>query len=546
MLISTPRSLDECYYFMVARNLAEGRGFTTDIEWNFLAGPGGIPPGPSNRFWMPLSSMILAPFFHLLGPGYRVAQIPMVFIGALVPMAGYLLGCMAFRDRPRRLAAWALTLFSPWFFLYWGSVDNFGLYSLVASGALMAFRQAAVGGAAWAVPAGLLSGLSHLSRADGALVAIAGGLWFLAEARGRKPSGRFAVMFLAGLCYLLVMGPWFARNMSVFGSPMAPESRKTILMTSYNQLFHYQDLPTAEKFFSRGPGTILVEKASVTRDSALFLMAGPLSFVLVPLFMAGLLAVRRRHPEVPHLVYGILMFSVLALVFTYPSLKGTQWHSSAALVPLLSVVSVRGASVFILMVGRIGRRKWRHPGRTEAGTHSCGADGSGSALAGGCAADKGPAVLGFSGRVRKVLVGTVVATTAVCVVYTAAFTGLWREDFDRYRPAFAWVSGKTGIVMTPLPGFANYCEGLRAVVMPMDGRSAVLDACRSRAIDFIVAPGKKLLPLSLGEPVRKFGDIWVVRLGGAPGDTPGGAEGSAAVPTRPAGPGGAKEPGGTE
>lgn len=493
LFISTPRSLDECYYFMVARNLFEGKGFTTDIEWNFLAGSGGVPPCASNRFWMPLSSMILAPFFHFLGPGYRVAQIPMVIIGSLVPMTAYLLGCMVFRDRTRRLSVWALTLVSPWFFIYWGSVDNFGLYALVASSAFLAFRLAAVAGDAWAVPAGILSGLSHLSRADGALVAVAGGFWYLVSARGRRPGRRIAVMALAGVCYFLVMGPWFARNLEVFGSPMSPESCKTVFMTSYNQLFHYNEVPSAGKFFSRGVGKIIGEKAVMIRDSLLYIMTGPLAVFLVPLFLAGLAAVRWNHPEVPHLFYGFLMFGVLVLVFTYPSQKGTLWHSSAALLPLLHVVSVRGATVFVLLAGRL---KSRTTGKF-----------SGSS--------------GPSSKVGNLLGVTVAMSAILCVVYTATYIHFWRVDYDAYRPAFAWVAGANAsthpgarprIVMTPLPGFANYCEGLTAIIMPMDGRKAVLDAARQRGVEFLVARKKSLARLEIGAPVEVFGDVWVVRL----------------------------------
>ena len=46
---------DFAYYYSLAENLAEGRGFQIDYIWNYLNPPETISH-PSNDYWMPFTS----------------------------------------------------------------------------------------------------------------------------------------------------------------------------------------------------------------------------------------------------------------------------------------------------------------------------------------------------------------------------------------------------------------------------------------------------------------------------------------------------------
>src|SRR5512140_3996145 len=71
--------MDASYAIHVAENLAIGRGLVENVLWNYLDRPAGLPH-PSNLYWMPLPSMLIAPFFAVLGISYRVAQIPFILL----------------------------------------------------------------------------------------------------------------------------------------------------------------------------------------------------------------------------------------------------------------------------------------------------------------------------------------------------------------------------------------------------------------------------------------------------------------------------------
>jgi len=68
-----PAYPDSAYYVDVARQLAAGHGLNIDFVWIFPEVGGSIPanpvlPIPSNAHWMPLASIVMAPFMWVLGP----------------------------------------------------------------------------------------------------------------------------------------------------------------------------------------------------------------------------------------------------------------------------------------------------------------------------------------------------------------------------------------------------------------------------------------------------------------------------------------------
>ena len=64
---------DAASYFDVAKNLASGHGFTEDFIFTYLT-PAKSVVHPSNLYWMPLTSIIIAPFLVSFGTSWRIAQ----------------------------------------------------------------------------------------------------------------------------------------------------------------------------------------------------------------------------------------------------------------------------------------------------------------------------------------------------------------------------------------------------------------------------------------------------------------------------------------
>jgi hypothetical protein len=508
--VSTPRSLDECYYMMVSRNLVQGRGFTSDIVWNHLRGVEGLAiPSASNRFWMPLSSLAMYLTFSILGPSYRVAQITMAVLSAFLPMVGFWLSLLAFRDHRRPLLVWFGLLFSPWFFLYWGTPDNFGLFGTVASLSLILFtlvdfRLSAAGfrTVSFAALAGFFAGLAHLSRADGILVPAVGVLFLALRGRGRPALAGWAIVVTL-LGYLLVMGPWMARNISEFGTPLVSDGRKTIFMTQYNQIMFFTNPPTESEFFSKGLKSIIVDKMAIANLGLTFWVAGMSGFVMLPGLFVWLLCFRSGRPENLHAFYAVVFTAVLLLVFTFPSQRGTLWHTAAAALPFVLVAGVRGWWI----AGVLMARRFFHRGISSS------------------------SIFGF-----RVAVTVVIIYSLMTVPFSMRYLSLWNEEYDPYSRAFDYVAaqratsqdGRRGlekvtdapvneeILITGRPGLANFCKGFRAVVTPLDGNEAVKALLTHVKADYIVDRASVFSEEPRGSTawkrVASFGSIDVMKV----------------------------------
>jgi len=63
-LIRRPGYMDTAYYAAGAVRLAQGGGFSEPFLWNYLDDPAGLPH-PGFLYWMPLPSLLAAPFAAL-------------------------------------------------------------------------------------------------------------------------------------------------------------------------------------------------------------------------------------------------------------------------------------------------------------------------------------------------------------------------------------------------------------------------------------------------------------------------------------------------
>src|SRR5882762_9169676 len=117
-VVTGPGYPDAAYYFDVAKNLASGHGFTEDFIFTYIT-PAKSVVHPSNFLWMPLTSIVIAPFFVLFGTSWRVAQIPFTLLSASLPLLAYWIGWDIFRSRRYAFAMALFTLLGGSMFLFY-------------------------------------------------------------------------------------------------------------------------------------------------------------------------------------------------------------------------------------------------------------------------------------------------------------------------------------------------------------------------------------------------------------------------------------------
>jgi hypothetical protein len=368
--ISQPWYLDAAYYFDVAKNLASGHGFIEDFIFTYLT-PATSVVHPSNFYWMPLTSIIIAPFLALFGISWHIAQIPIILLSIPLPLFTYWIGWDIFRSRRYALAMGFFMLLGgytyPFFFV---ATDSLALYSWVSLLALVGMYQGWRGHPWRFACAGIAIGLAHLTRQDGILLLPVGCfiwlcsqtkhkghfLWQSSEHTELHPIPWQALLGMLGL-YLLTMAPWFMRNIVLVGSPIPTGAATTIWLTNYADFFSFHKTISLQTYLSWGWHNILWSKVETLTGH--FLLLNAIVYIPFGFVMLGMWVERKRAELLPFLLYLILMYSILALIFTIPSTHGTFFHSLVALVPFLYAWAITGIDTTVSYISK--QLAKRHP-----------------------------------------------------------------------------------------------------------------------------------------------------------------------------------------
>ena len=361
---SAPGYMDADYYFANGLRLAQDFGFSEPFIWNFLDDPQGIPH-PMFTYWMPLAALLAAVGMKVSGMiNFSGARLGLLLVAGCIPP---LTAALAHTFTPQR---WAVVLAGllaalPGFYLaFLPTTDTFGLYMLLgalfflagnSAESIKTFERSNVR-TLFGRPLllGLLAGLMHLARADGLLwlgvgviavsgqrVAVSG--WPLTITK--QPSHRMffrslftfhasRLMFLI-LGHLIVMSPWLVRNLTTFGTLLAPGGGRALWITAYDEIFAYPAaILTPMHWWAAGLGEIIrarLEALSQNLQTAFAVQGG---IFLAPLIVAGTWRMRHdRRVRLGGLAWGML-FLGMTLVFPYPGARGGFFHAGAALQPL--------------------------------------------------------------------------------------------------------------------------------------------------------------------------------------------------------------------
>ncbi len=381
-LYPDPAYPDSYYYVDVARAIAAGNGLNVDFVWIFAEVGNRLPdpavlPIPSNAHWLPLASFLQAPFISLLGPTALASAIPGVLIGALVAPLTWAIA----RDAGARpivgAAAGVISAIPGAATVFMTQPENFAiLHPLVAATLWLTARGLKGDGRSFAL-AGLLAGLATLARNDGVLLAGAIGLVWLADrlrawrarhgrrawthAEERPPIPVVAAVVAAAL-FLVVMGPWWARQLAVFGS-ISPTSASgaALWIRSIQEWNSITAEPSLASFLAQGWGPIVgsrIDGLIAALGNFAVLIA---SVVLVPFLLVGAAARRHSKDFGPWFVYTFVAFAGATFLYPLHVPGGAFIHTAIGLAPHAAILSIEGV---LLLAGVVAarRRSW------EAGT----------------------------------------------------------------------------------------------------------------------------------------------------------------------------------
>jgi hypothetical protein len=383
-LFPDPAYPDSFYYVDVARAIAAGNGLNVDFVWIFAEVGNRLPdpavlPIPSNAHWLPLASFVQAPFISILGPTALASALPGVLIGSLVAPLTWLIA----RDAGARpivgTAAGVISAIPGAATVFMAQPENFALLHPLVAATLWLTARGLKGDSRSFAVAGLLAGLATLARNDGILLAAAIGLvWVTDRARawrarrGRRSwshvDARPPIPVLAAVgafaLFMVVMGPWWVRQLAVFGS-ISPTSSTGVALwirdiSEWNSITAN---PSLESFLAQGWGAIIG-----SRLDGLFAAIGNFavmiaSVVLLPFLLVGVLS-RRQSPDFgPWFVYTFIAFAGATFLYPLHVPGGAFIHTAIGLAPHAAILSIEGVLLFVGWLSR-RRRTW-DPGPAE-------------------------------------------------------------------------------------------------------------------------------------------------------------------------------------
>jgi hypothetical protein len=361
---------DSYYYVDVARSLQAGHGFNIDFIWSFVDVGGRIPanptlPIPSNAHWMPLASVVQLPTMWLLGPTPLASTIPFLLIGALAAPLTWLIAREIGAGNRVALAAGVAVAIPAAAAIYMAQPDNFSLYQPLGLAAMWLAARGLRGHRGSFALAGLAVGLATLARNDGVLLGAAVGLAFVWDRwrawrskGGRVPNIPWRYAFACLGLFVVVMAPWYLRQLAVFGS-FSPSSTsgRLLLIANYEQLNSVTSDTSLGAFLGQGVGPLLTSRVLGLVSAIEIYSVLACSVVLVPFVIVGAWARRRSIDFGPFFLYAALLFAASALLFAVHVPYGTFLHSAVALVPFTFILGMEGVVVVVTWVAR-HRRGW--------------------------------------------------------------------------------------------------------------------------------------------------------------------------------------------
>jgi 4-amino-4-deoxy-L-arabinose transferase-like glycosyltransferase len=341
--IRTPGYMDAEYYFTTALKIVDGEGFTESYLWNYLDDPLGIPH-PSHLYWMPLTTILSTGSMMVFGASYRAAQLPFLLLTAALPILTAFVAIYIYKNQSWAWRAGLLAIFSGFYLPFLLTTDTFILYAWVGCASLWAMVEASrrPSGLRW-VMVGVLVGLGHLIRTDGFLLllpAVMAISW-----SERKKAHAFLGLVIG---YLMLIGPWWIRNLLVVGQPIPPGNARAFWLLSYDELYSFPgSILTPTRWLDSGLSSIVGTRLQALWTNLQRLLLENGIVFLSPFIVLGAHRFRNHPLTKIALTYLAILLFVMSFVFPFAGSRGGFFHSGMAVMPVLWAFIPAGLEVAI-------------------------------------------------------------------------------------------------------------------------------------------------------------------------------------------------------
>ncbi len=333
---------DSSFYFTLAQNIVNGRGFVIDYIWQYLTIPADITHN-AIEFWMPLSSVIMAAAMAIGGKSLFVALIPGIISGMLIPVIVYSWSRHFSESRFVRLGSAGLTLFLPTLVVFSLMTDSTVYYVLFISVSFL-FMTKAQHQPIFYIFSAFFIGLAHLTRQDSILMMPV--LFLVIILSNLRASAKLRYLVLTAIVYIAVFSPVWISNVNQFGVPLSPGPSKSMFITCYEDHYSYSKDLSWHGYLRWGIKNMIGIRAKTTADNIKILYdsaSGPILILaltgLIGLYYSGEWRNRWRL-YLPPILYALVLIFFYSIIVPFNAEGGAFNRSVLSICPFLIIMAV--------------------------------------------------------------------------------------------------------------------------------------------------------------------------------------------------------------
>lgn len=349
---------DACWYDMVARNLAQGRGLVEDCVWYFSI-PFTTVSHPIGNLFNPLVPIILSLFYKGFGISEFVGTMPVFLMDGILCLAIFVF-CW-YRFRSLTIAIFSSLIFtSHQFLLALRGGGGFPESYLMFFVALCCFAliRAWDGHRLYYLAAALLGALAYLSRNEGghSFVVICAlfawkELWLPWKSKAPLPRSTYLIGLGIPILFFAVVMPWEIRNHHLFGDYANAAKYNFFITRDYQDIWSYSQTFSVSQFLAMGwkkLATIFLTSYYYKLETFFEITSWPL-LMFLPMAWFSL---RGQRWPIPVLIY--FFYSYIAMGALNHVSQNSGWNGVFVFLPFWIPMAVSGLQYYLhsLMTNR--------------------------------------------------------------------------------------------------------------------------------------------------------------------------------------------------
>lgn len=344
-----PGMNDPCFYHKLAENISKGRGLVIDFIWHYGIKPDAVIH-PIDNVWHPLSALIIAPFYYVLGVSRLAGQLPVLLLHLVLCIAIYFFCTEHLKSR-------TAAFFSCMVFIVHSTLADIRLSGGTSEGFLLFFvfftclflgKWLLTDNRIHLFAAAFCGGLAYLSRNEGGLtllLVVSVFLYsrFFLKSQRDTTNRAYLLLLIAVVIFFLVASPWELRNRILYGSQANAGKYNYLLSNHYYDCWSYSKEFTVSSFLAYGPKRIL-HRLFTSYGLKIDLFVERTSWPVLIFLMLGFLKYFRNRAFFPAFAYFVISYIIMGAVNSVGFQGG--WNGIYLMLPFIIPLAIGGIFYF--------------------------------------------------------------------------------------------------------------------------------------------------------------------------------------------------------